>query len=396
MSTLVQFGAGNIGRSFVGQLFARAGYEVVFVDVARSLVEALNERQKYRIVIKRNEAPDEEVVVQDVRAIDGYDFELVAETIADAGYVGASGGLGVLPEIIPVIAAGIELRARYAPGCPLDIIIAENIHNGANYFRDALMRQLPADFPFADSVGLVETSIGKMVPIMRREDLLGDPLLLFAEEYNELIVDAHGFKGALPQLATLNPVGNIKAYVDRKLFIHNLGHAATAYFGFSESPRTRFIWQALELPGVAEAVRAAMGESAAALAREYPSEFDAEGLEAHIDELIARFGNRALGDTVYRVGRDLYRKLAHDDRLVGAALLTARHNLPCDIIAGAVRAAVKFRATDEGGALYPRDAEFIAREVPKGLPGILRDVCGLNMENSIEREVAARIMSSKQ
>lgn len=396
MQTLVQFGAGNIGRSFIGQLFARNGYEVVFVDVSAPLVEALNERREYRIVIKRNGVSDEELVVQNVRAIDGREHASVADAVAGADYVATSVGLGALPDIIPVLARGIELRALRSPNRLLDVIIAENIRDGAPYFRESLGRHLPQGFPLADHIGLVETSIGRMVPLMRKEDLAADPLLLFAEEYNELIVDKHGFRGPLPQIPTLNPVENIRAYVDRKLFIHNLGHAATAYFGFSQSPDSRFIWQALELPGVAVRVRSAMGESAAALALEYPHDLKPGALTAHIDDLLVRFANRALGDTVYRVGRDLYRKLAHDDRLIGAALLAARHGLPCDTIADAIRAAVGFRAADEEGKLYPRDADFIAREVPRGLEGILRDVSGLAMEDPVERGVAVRILSSRQ
>ncbi|MBA7563374.1 Mannitol-1-phosphate 5-dehydrogenase [subsurface metagenome] len=34
---MIQFGAGNIGRSFIGQLFSRSGYEVVFVDINKKL-----------------------------------------------------------------------------------------------------------------------------------------------------------------------------------------------------------------------------------------------------------------------------------------------------------------------------------------------------------------------
>lgn len=393
MPTLVQFGAGNIGRSFIGQLFATSGYEVVFIDVAKPLVEALNARHEYKIVIKRIAAADEVLTVHNVRAIDGNDSLSAAEAVARSEYVATSVGISALPQIFPVLAKGIELRARRSPGRPLDIIIAENIHNGARYFRQALEELLPAGFPLSEYVGLVETSIGKMVPIMRKEDLATDPLLLFAEEYNELIVDKHGFKGPLPAIPTLNPVENIQAYVDRKLFIHNLGHAATAYFGFSQSPSTNFIWQALQLPGILPKVRAAMRQSAAALALEYPNDLALTSLEAHIEDLLQRFSNKALGDTIYRVGRDLYRKLAHDDRLIGAILLIARHGLPYDTIAEAVRAAIDFRATDEEGRLFPRDATFIAREVPKGLAGILRDVSGLSMDNPLEQMVIKKLCS---
>jgi mannitol-1-phosphate 5-dehydrogenase len=283
------------------------------------------------------------------------------------------------------------LRAQRYPNHPLDIIIAENIHGGARYFRQALGQYSPPAFILPENVGLVETSIGKMVPLTPKAVLETDPLCLFAEEYNELIVDKYGFKGPLPAISTLNAVENIRAYVDRKLFIHNLGHAAVAYLGFCLSPDTHYIWQALELPGVFERTRRAMRESAAALAREYPDDLSPDALEAHIEDLLRRFANKALGDTIYRVGRDLYRKLARDDRLIGAALLAARHKLPFGTIAEVIRAATSFRAVDEEGRLFPADAEFIMKEVPKGLAGILRDVCGLRESEALDRNVVEEI-----
>jgi mannitol-1-phosphate/altronate dehydrogenase len=41
----VHFGAGNIGRGFVGLILHRAGYQVVFADV----VDALNRTPTYRV-----------------------------------------------------------------------------------------------------------------------------------------------------------------------------------------------------------------------------------------------------------------------------------------------------------------------------------------------------------
>lgn len=392
MGYVVQFGAGKIGRSFIGQLFAQSGYEVVFVDVELSIVRALNEHKGYNIAIKRNDHDDEIIAVRNVRAIDGADTEAVARAVADADYIATSVGLGALPSIFPALAAGIVRRASAPRHRPLDIIIAENIRDGARFFAASLAPLLPPGLSLSNEVGLVETSIGKMVPLMPKQDLSRDPLLLYAEEYNELIVDALAFKGPLPSIPSLRPVGNIRAYVDRKLFVHNLGHAATAYFGFLESPHTAFIWQALTLPGVLDRVRASMRESAAALALEYPRDLSQDALEAHIEDLLRRFSNRALGDTLYRVGRDLYRKLARDDRLIGAALLAARHDAPFDHIAATVRAAIHFRGTDEEGHLFPNDAAFVATEVPKGLEGILRDVCGLRASDPIDRKVIAQIL----
>ena len=60
-----------------------------------------------------------------------------------------------------------------------------------------MWRHMPQDYPFNELVGLVETSIGKMVPIMSQKDLEEDPLQVFAETYNTLIVSKRGFKNPI-------------------------------------------------------------------------------------------------------------------------------------------------------------------------------------------------------
>lgn len=387
MKRFVQFGAGNIGRSFIGQVFSRSGYEVVFVDIVDTIVQAMNERHEYRVVIKKNEGPDEIITVKNVRAVNANDHEAVATEIAEAEYIATSVGKNALTFILPVIAQGLLKRRERHGMRPLDIIIAENIHDGAAFMKAELKKSLPGDYPIDTLVGLVETSIGKMVPIMRREDIEKDPLWIFAESYNTLILDKKGFKNELPESPFIQPVENIKAYVDRKLFIHNLGHASAAYFGFVQDPSLTFIWQTLEHPAVAGAVRKAMDQSAAALAKEYPNDLSPSDLADHIADLLYRFRNKALGDTVYRVGKDLYRKLAKDDRLVGAMLLCVKHGLPCDRIADAVIAGTKFRAVDENGRLFKPDADFVAQEYAAGLETILTSVCKLDPKNPAEAVV---------
>jgi mannitol-1-phosphate 5-dehydrogenase len=255
-----------------------------------------------------------------------------------------------------------------------------------------LKEHLPADFPFESRVGLVETSIGKMVPIMTEGDLATDPLWVFAEAYNTLIVDRRGFIGDVPALPGIKAVENINAYVDRKLFVHNLGHAATAYFGYEQDPAATYIWEPLTDRIVIERVTNAMSEAAAALNREYPEDLSREDLEEHIQDLLRRFANRALGDTIFRVGRDLYRKLDRDDRLVGACLLAARHGLPFSSIAAAVRAAVNFRGRDEHGLLFPGDRRFASTESAGGLENVLKSVCRLDPAEKVDSIVIAEIL----
>ena len=41
MKKAIQFGAGNIGRGFIGAVLEQAGYHVVFADVNEQVVERL-------------------------------------------------------------------------------------------------------------------------------------------------------------------------------------------------------------------------------------------------------------------------------------------------------------------------------------------------------------------
>jgi len=289
------------------------------------------------------------------------------------------------------ISKGLLKRLELKKGTT-DIIICENVRDASKIFRDGLSGHLPSSYPLESLVGLVETSIGKMVPIMTEEQKAEDPLLIFAEAYNILIADKKGFKGEIPKVEGLEPKENMTAYVDRKLFVHNMGHAATAYLGYITSPEMKYIWQAVGDEHIQRAVEGAMWEAGRALVAEYPQEFNEQNMKEHIDDLIRRFGNRALGDTIYRVGRDIPRKLARNDRMIGTLLLEEKHGIPAPCISIGTAAAMLFRGRDENGELYERDRFFVEQVWPRGVDYILREICGLDFEE--EKSTIKRIMEA--
>src|SRR6185437_12933580 len=94
----VHFGAGNIGRGFIGSLLYESGYETCFVDVNAELVNLLNEKQQYRVRLA--DASHEEQLVKNVRAINSAtDADQVIEAIAGADIVTAAVGPAILPHI---------------------------------------------------------------------------------------------------------------------------------------------------------------------------------------------------------------------------------------------------------------------------------------------------------
>jgi mannitol-1-phosphate 5-dehydrogenase len=354
---IVIFGAGKIGRSFIGQLFGCNGYKVVFIDIDPVMITLLNQQTCYRVIIKGEK--EEEIIVPDVQAISALDNQKVADVVSTAGILAVSVGKNALEKVIPIIAAGLLKRNSNNPGTPLDIILAENMRSAADFVRERLKKNLPSGFPVDSLVGLIETSIGKMVPIMPLTELEKDPLAVFAEPYNTLILDGKGFKSPIPEIKGLAPKSNIKAWVDRKAFIHNLGHATAAYYGYFLHPEAVFMYEVLEDTKVFRFTRDVMLQSADILRSVYPVDFTIADLVDHIDDLIFRFRNKALRDTIFRVGQDLVRKLSADDRFMGSIHLAMQHGMPYDMILKAMSFGLCFRAKDEEEHFFPSDITFL-------------------------------------
>ena len=334
----VMYGAGNIGRGFIGQLLSKAGYEVCFIDVNEAVVNELNRRGEYPVRVLLSDGFREETVTN-VRAVNGRDESAVAEEIAAADVMATAVGVNILPFIAQPLAAGLSRRFEQG-GRPLDIIICENKLGADEYLRELIGEKCSPQTRgwFNQNVGLVEASIGRMVPVQTDEMRAGDDLRVCVEEYAELPVDKAAFKAQLPKIEGLIPAAPFTFYIERKLFIHNMGHAASAYYGAQKG--YTYIWQAIGDPQIREPVFRAMLESGIALAKKHGADF--YEVYRHITDLISRFGNKQLGDTVARVGRDLPRKLADNDRMFGAARLCEEQGVENTHILQAIGAALVF------------------------------------------------------
>ncbi len=373
MKKALMYGAGNIGRGFIGQLFYQSGYEVVFVDVNTEILNRLNSDRQYpvRILTGRDV---KEIDVKNVRGVSGMDIGSVAEEIATADIMATAVGVNILPRIVKPVAEG--LKKRWAAGNmePLNIIICENLLD-ANHILAGLIKQELDDAGkelFEKLVGLVEASIGRMVPVMTPQMQEGNILRVCVEEYGELPVDKDGFKGAIPDIKNMCPFSPFGFYIQRKLFIHNMGHALTAYLGKLRGHE--YIWQAVGDPYIKLAAMRAMQDSATALSREHGVALDL--ILDHVDDLLYRFGNKQLGDTVNRVGNDTRRKLSSNDRMIGAANLCISHGInPVNISLG-IAAALRFDKESSANSIYDLLTE-------KGPEAVLEEISGIQADNPL-------------
>ncbi|MBP3300536.1 MAG: mannitol dehydrogenase [Clostridia bacterium] len=364
MKTAVMYGAGNIGRGFIGTLFSASGYETVFVDVSAPVVEALNRDGEYPVRIL-SEDSFEDRIIRNVRAVDGTDPSAVAEAIAEADMMATAVGVNVLPKIVPCIVEGLRLRQKINPK-PLNILICENLMDADKVLEGLIKSHLsPEESSWFDaSVGLVETSIGRMVPLQTEEMKDGNPLRVCVERYDFLPVNKAAFKGEIPQIHNMIPFEPFDFYVKRKLYVHNMSHALCAYLG--DLLGLEFIYQSIDRDEVYRLVRGAMEESILALSRKYSVPLG--DLSVHVEDLLYRFTNKALKDTCKRVGNDAKRKLSPADRLVGALNLAWEQGVNPVYLSVGVAAAL-FRYFAENGVENPSREDAVS---------VLRDHCKLS------------------
>jgi len=366
MKKAIQFGAGNIGRGFLGQLFSESGYEVIFVDIDKRVLESLNKNNSYLLKIVGDNPKD--ITVRNVRAVDSRDVDKVAAEIKTADIMATAVGVNVLKKIAPVIAQGIKRRADAEIIQPLNIIICENLLNAGEVFKEYI-KQHCSCFEYIDShIGFVESVVSRMIPIVPDEIKRRDPTLVMVEEYSILPVGRIGFKGKTPLIKGMVVYDNIKAYEEQKLFIHNMAHAMCAYLGYLKG--YEYIWQAIKDKEINSKVRMALQESGTALIKKHG--FTQEEIGEHIEDLLTRFANKALGDTIYRVGRQPLRKLGSGDRLVGAAHLALEYSVVPENISSGIAACLMFN--------YSLDEEAVKLTLllkNKGVAETLKKVSGL-------------------
>ena len=337
MKKFVMYGAGNIGRGFIGQLFSSEGYSVGFVDINKEVIARLNADKEYPVDVVSNDGT-EEIIVKNAYGIDGTDEELVANEIASADIMATAIGVNVLKFIAKPISKGLKKRFENNAK-PFNIIICENLIGADEFLKGLIKAQLPEYADRIDKeIGFVEASIGRMVPMLSEEKKRGNPLRVAVEPYDILPVDKNAFKGEIPELKKLYPFAPFNLFIQRKLFMHNMSHATCAYLGYLRD--YQYIYESVADFDIKYVAYRALVQSANAVARENGVGIDE--LLSHAENLLYRFTNKALEDTVARVGKDTKRKLGSNDRLIGAIKLADKHNLPCEYLCIGVAAGMFF------------------------------------------------------
>ncbi len=333
----VHFGAGNIGRGFVGLLLHQGGYELVFSDVAAPLVDAINAVDEY--TVREVGEGGRDTVVTGFRAINSAEHaDQVIDEIATANVVTTAVGPTILKFVAPHVVAGLALRDPSAP--PLQIMACENAINATDLLRDEILA-LAGDAwdALASRAVFANTAVDRIVPAQPE----GAGVDVTVEPFYEWAIERPPFGDEPPVIPGAHFVDDLAPYIERKLFTVNTGHATTAYFGARAGIDT--IAAALADPSIAARVSATLEETSALLVATH--DLDPAELAAYRATILARFRNAALPDTVWRVGRQPLRKLSRHERFVGPAAEAAERGLSTDALLEAMGALLSFDDSED-------------------------------------------------
>ena len=369
----IQFGAGNIGRGFIGAVLSQAGFEVVFADVVADLLGQINTRKEYTVHVMDTVSRD--ITIKDIKAVNSGGDDAVAE-IVDADLITTAVGLRILKFVAPAIAKGLAARKAAGIGKPLNIIACENGLRATSQLKALTLDLLSQDVrEWAEShVGWPDAAVDRIVPPVRCEI----PLDVAVEEYYEWDVERSSFVGEIPAIEGMTPVDNLEAYVERKLFTLNTGHATAAYVGKMKGLQT--IGDSIADPKVCTLVRAVMRQSGEGLIKKFG--FNHEVHYAYIERIIKRFSNPYLRDDVDRVGREPLRKLAPNDRLILPMMTAKGYGLSYDKILLAIGAALHFN-----NGMDPQSIEMLSSIEVLGLEGTIVKYTGIPAGDPLVGEI---------
>jgi mannitol-1-phosphate 5-dehydrogenase len=335
--TAVHFGAGNIGRGFVGLILHRAGYEVVFADVADALIDALKVTPSY--LVKEVGLESSEESVDNYRAINSRSEEpLVIEEIAKADIVTTAVGPTILKFVAPVIVAGLRARGDDSP--PLVVMACENAINATDVLAEHVRTAAGDEWDALSRKAIfANTAVDRIVPAQAADAGLD----VTVETYFEWAIERPAFGGNEPTIPDATWVDDLAPYIERKLFTVNTGHASTAYHGFVRGIHK--LSDALADGEVRAKVEGVLAETKQLLVDKH--EFAPEAQQAYVDKILQRFANPYLPDTVDRVGRQPLRKLSRTERLIGPAVQLAERGHRPEFLLATVDAALSFDVPED-------------------------------------------------
>ncbi|NRA37079.1 MAG: hypothetical protein HRU15_02975 [Planctomycetes bacterium] len=221
------YGAGKIGRGFIGQIMQRSACEIYFVDAVPALIDALNEAGSYNVHIAG--CPQDTERISFAGAFIGDDPAL-ANVYEDVDLIVSCVGARFIADTAASIKKRLQARTSRRA---FNWIICENAVEPASLIRSVLLDSTDQKWLsyVAEHIGLIETQVLRSGMPVDKELAEKEPLAVKMQNWWTLPADADAVRGQLPHIEGLQLRTNFANELKRKLYTFNGLNGPIAYMG---------------------------------------------------------------------------------------------------------------------------------------------------------------------
>lgn len=367
----VHFGAGNIGRGFIGYLLSKSGYDITFVDISDFLVDNINEYGKYKVITLSDSKSEEEI--DNVKAVNLKDSEKLEKLILETDLITTSIGANNLKSTGKLLSKLLMKRFERGENKPVDIIACENALFATNMLKESILEESGENFKnyIEKYVGFPNSAVDRIVPNVKIKK--ESPIDVAVEDFYEWDIEKNSVK-VNNNIEGADYVDNLEPYLERKLFLLNGAHAATAYIGYLKG--YKYIHEAIKDKFIRNVAIGFHKEAIQALSKKH--NLDINLLNRYSEKLIKRFENYYLQDELFRVGRDPIRKLSSNDRLITPLKLCYNLDMKYNNILYGIAAGFLFNYNEDEKAKEIQDSIL-----EKGIDNTICNVTGLEKSHPL-------------
>lgn len=286
---IVHFGAGNIGRGAIPEIFDKLYSHLTFIDSNQELVNVINETKRYKIINDKN------VIVSNYSAIHLSNTSKIMNAIENADLITTSCGINNLEAIANILNNIIQLKNK-----PIVIAFENNIRP-SSYMKNFIKNK--NYFIFMDCT--IDRIVPKQPEHISLLDVKTESYLSVILEKSNEVHDWNWFKN-------FTIVESLDNYISLKLYGVNGLHFVISILAYNLG--IHYIHLAFKNDVVQSYIHTYLKFLTLFLIEEF--KFDKIYISNYLNENLRRFANPDLYDECTRIARNSLLKLSPNNRVV--------------------------------------------------------------------------------